>query len=71
MHAEIHIDNSVIMLANVTDKYKQQPAGLFIYVDNCDIVYEKAVASGASVISKPADQEYGRSGGVKDVFGNT
>ncbi|MDB4920979.1 VOC family protein [Mucilaginibacter sp.] len=71
MHAEISIGNSVIMMADATDEFNQQNAGLFIYVDDCDTVFQKALDNDAIVVMEPADQSYGRSGGVKDAFGNT
>ncbi|MGN6641099.1 MAG: VOC family protein [Mucilaginibacter sp.] len=71
MHAEISIGDSVIMFADATDQYMQQNAGLFIYVDDCDAVYQQALNNGASTVSAPADQSYGRSAGIKDPFGNT
>jgi PhnB protein len=71
MHAEISIGNSVIMLADATEQFKVQNAGLFVYVDNCDTVYQKALENGATTVMEPADQTYGRSAGVKDAFGNT
>jgi PhnB protein len=71
MHAEISIGGSVIMVADATELYKPQPAGLFIYVDDCDAVYKNALANGATSKSEPADQTYGRSAGVNDAFGNT
>jgi PhnB protein len=71
MHAEINIGGSVIMFADVTEQFKSQTAGLFIYVDDCDNVYKKALDNGAISIMEPADQEYGRSSGVMDQFGNT
>ncbi|SHN35404.1 VOC family protein [Mucilaginibacter sp. OK098] len=71
MHAEIRVSESVIMLADATDQFKQQNAGLFIYVDDCDTVFQKALDNGATTVMEPADQSYGRSGGVKDAFGNT
>ncbi|CAN5365551.1 VOC family protein [soil metagenome] len=71
MHAEISIAGSAIMVADATEQYKPQPAGLFIYVDDCDTTYQKALANGAAIVTEPADQEYGRSAGVKDPFGNT
>lgn len=70
-HAEISIGSSVIMIADATEQYKPQPAGLFVYVDDCDTVYKNALENGASSVSEPADQSYGRSAGVKDGFGNT
>ena len=70
-HAEISIGASVIMIADATEQYKPQPAGLFIYVDDCDTAYKNALENGATTISEPAGQSYGRSAGVKDGFGNT
>jgi PhnB protein len=71
MHAEINIKGSTIMFADCTDTYTQQNAGMFIYVDNCDETYQKALDNGAENIMPPADQPYGRSAGVKYPFGNT
>lgn len=71
MHAEINIKGSTIMFADCTDTYQQQNAGMFIYVDNCDETYKKAIDNGAESVMEPADQPYGRSAGVKDPFGNT
>jgi PhnB protein len=71
MHAEISIGGSVVMFADATEQYKKQTAGLYLYVDDCDAVYQKAIENGATSASEPADQSYGRSGGFKDPFGNT
>ena len=71
MHAEISIGESVIMIADATAQYSVQNAGLFIYADDCDAVFQKALDNGATTLMVPADQSYGRSGGVKDAFGNT
>lgn len=71
LHAETLIGDSTIMFADATEKYKPQPAGLFIYVDNADERFRKAVEAGAKVINEVADQPYGRSGGGTDPFGNS
>ena len=71
MHAEIMIGESTIMFADSTDNYEPRTAGLFIYVDNADDRYKKAVEAGATMITPLSDQPYGRSGGVADPFGNT
>ena len=71
MHAEIMIGESTIMLADSTDKFKTQPAGLFVYVADADVTYNKAIEAGATKIDEISDQSYGRSGGVIDPFGNT
>jgi PhnB protein len=71
MHAEISIGGSVIMFADATEQYSKQTAGLFIYVDDCDTIYQKGLDNGAISLMEPADQGYGRSGGIRDPFGNT
>jgi uncharacterized glyoxalase superfamily protein PhnB len=70
MHAEIKIGNSVIMFADSTERYPPMPAGLFICVEDADKTYKSALDNGAIAVTELADQSYGRSGGVKDIFGN-
>jgi uncharacterized glyoxalase superfamily protein PhnB len=71
MHGEVKIGDSVIMFADSTEQYAPQPAGFFIYVEDTDETYKKALEKGAASVTEIADQSYGRSGGVKDAFGNT
>jgi PhnB protein len=71
MHAEIMIGGSTIMFADVTEHFARRPAGMFVYVENADETYAKALANGAESIMPPADQPYGRSCGIKDPFGNS
>jgi PhnB protein len=71
MHAEYTIGTSTVMLANSTSNYKACPAGLYIYVENTDDTFEKAVKAGVTVIDQPSNKEYGRTAGFKDEFGNT
>jgi uncharacterized glyoxalase superfamily protein PhnB len=59
------------MFADTTEKITSQTAGLFIYVDNADETFKMAIEEGATVVSEVSDHPYGRSGGVKDPFGNT
>ena len=71
MHAEIKIGNSVIMFADTAGQFPPQPGGFFIYVEDTDEIYQRALENGATAVTKIADQSYGRSGGVKDAHGNT
>ena len=71
MHAELKIGNASIMCAEATDQWKTEPAGLFIYVENADASYAKALELGCTTIMELTDQPYGRTCGVKDTFGNT
>ncbi len=70
-HSEIQIGDSTIMFADSTEQFKPQPGSLFIYVDDADDAFKKAIAHGASAINEVADQSYGRSGGVEDSNGNS
>jgi PhnB protein len=50
---------------------KLMPAMLYLYVDDADAWYRKAMAAGAESIREPADQIYGdRTGAVRDLAGN-
>ena len=71
MHAEIKVGESVIMLADSNAQYPPSTAGMFIYVGDADTTYQNALAAGATSITAPADQPYGRSAGILDPFGNT
>lgn len=71
MHAEIAIGDSVVMFADATDTYSSRPAGMFLYVADCDATYQTALDNGATSVAPPTDQSYGRGAGVLDPFGNT
>lgn len=71
MHSEVSIGDSTIMFADSTGRFPPRTTGLFVYVDNADDTYKKAIDNGAKVITELSDQSYGRSGGVEDSFGNT
>jgi len=71
MHAELQIGDCVVMLADSTEQFPPRTGAFFIYVDNADYRYNKALDAGAEVATPIADQSYGRSGGIKDPHGNT
>ncbi|MDR7128496.1 putative glyoxalase superfamily protein PhnB [Algoriphagus sp. 4150] len=71
MHAEIKIGESTVMVAESTADYKPQNACLFVYVKDADAAFELALKLGAEMVLEVSDKPYGRSGGVKDPFGNT
>jgi len=70
MHGEIMIGDSKVMIGEASDKWPTNTAGMFIYVADVDNTYKAALAAGATSIMEPADQDYGRSGGIKDSWGN-
>jgi PhnB protein len=68
--AEIRIGDSLIMVTSAAERHLF-PAFLYIYVDNADQSYERAVAAGAATIEAPVDTPYGdRRAMVRDPFGN-
>lgn len=70
-HAEVRIDDSVIMLGERPDGREPVHCSTHVYVPDVDATYRSALATGASSISEPRDQPYGdRSAGVRDAQGN-
>ena len=77
MHAELRIGNSMIMLNDeMGDQCKSaetsggSPAAFYLYVDNADAAFKKAVDAGAAVVMPVQDMFWGdRWGQVKDPFG--
>ena len=70
-HAEVRIGDSVVMVGEACDAWKPMPSALYLYVNNTDAVYQRALQAGATSVMEPADQFYGdRSAGVQDPSGN-
>jgi PhnB protein len=69
-HCEAQIGGSTIMFSNSRGEWKPATANMFLYVLNADETYRKAIEAGAVSVMEVADQDYGRSGGVSDPFGN-
>ena len=71
MHAEVQIGDSKVMMGAAMGEWKAKPCSLYLYVEDVDAVYHRAVQAGATSAREPADQFYGdRSGGVIDPCGN-
>lgn len=71
MHAEIKIGDSMVMLGDATEQWKPITGAIYLYVNDADAVYKRALQAGATSIMEPVDQFYGdRHGGVKDPAGN-
>jgi uncharacterized glyoxalase superfamily protein PhnB len=70
-HAEIRVGDSVVEMGEAHGKYEPMAAMFYLYVPDCDAMYRRALAAGATSVAEPADHPYGdRSGAVKDAFGN-
>jgi PhnB protein len=70
-HTEVRIGDSVLMLSEARGTYHAMPTMLYLYVEDADFTFQKAIAAGATPVMPVQDQAYGdRSGGVKDMCGN-
>jgi PhnB protein len=75
-HAQIKIGNSFVMMGErMTGDSPWKDAGtsmmMYLYVDDADALFNRAVAAGAKVLMPVADMFYGdRSGGVMDPYGH-
>jgi len=70
-HARIEIGDSVLEMGEAHGDIQPMPAMFYLYVEDCDAVYDRALQAGATSVRELADQPYGdRNGGVKDPFGN-
>jgi PhnB protein len=71
MHAEIRIGDSPIMLSEACQEMGPMPASLYLYLEEADAAFARAVEAGATPIMEPADMLWGdRFGCVKDAWGN-
>ena len=72
MHAEIKIGDSLVMLGQAGGPWKARSAALYLWVENVDATYARALQAGATSESEPEDKPYGhRSAGVVDPNGVT
>ena len=71
MHAEVSIGDSIIMISDTMEGMQAQTAMLYLYLDDVDSVFQKAVQAKATPVREPRDEFYGdRSGAVRDEWGN-
>ena len=72
MHAELRLDDSVLMLG---DPGKDWPAGasnVHLYVPDVDAAYQRALAAGAESVQEPVRKDDpDKRGGFKDPGGTT
>ncbi len=80
MHAEIKIGDSIIMLSDESPEMGSRgpktlggtPTSLFLYVDDVDMLYQGAIAAGATAEQPPQDAFWGdRWGSLHDPFGHS
>ena len=70
-HVELMIGDSRVMIGDATSEWKAMPGRGYLYVNDADAVYERALKAGATSIRGLVNQFYGdRSAVVQDPCGN-
>ena len=70
-HAELRIGDSVVMLSDSTAKYPPVASQVYVYLEDVDKAYLRALDAGGVSLQEPADQFYGdRNAGVRDPTGS-
>ena len=71
MHAILQIGDSKIMISDSNENMKPMPCFLYVYVNNVDETYRKAIQAGGTSMRKPTDEFYGdRGASILDLEGN-
>ncbi len=69
-HAELHIGNSMVMLADSREDIPARPTMMYVYVADVDDIHAKAIAAGALSEKEPSDEHYGdRTASVRTASG--
>lgn len=71
LHAELLLGNGSIMFGGATADWPAETGSVFLYVNDTDGIYEKALARGSHPRQAPEDKDYGRAAGFRDPFGNS
>ncbi|MBW4550956.1 MAG: VOC family protein [Aphanocapsa sp. GSE-SYN-MK-11-07L] len=72
IHAEVRIDDTVVMIADSGEGWPPMPAHVHLYVSDVDAIYQRAIAAGAISVQEPIKKEdEDKRGGVKDAGGTT
>lgn len=69
-HVTVKLGDSILEMGEAYGPYQPMPGMYYLYVQDADALYRRALAAGASSLYEPADMPYGdRVGGVRDVSG--
>jgi len=72
VHAEVRIDDTVVMIADGGGDWPPIASNVHVYVPDVDATYERALEAGAIAIQKPVMKEdEDKRGGVKDAGGTS
>lgn len=72
MHSTVSIGDSTLMIGDTMEGMEKQTSMLYLYAEDVDAVFQKALKAQATNVREPKTEFYGdRSGAVKDKWGNT
>lgn len=72
IHAEVRIEDSVVMIADWAEGWPPVTAHVHLYVPDVDATYRRALEAGATSVQEPVRKEdEDKRGGVKDPGGTT
>jgi len=72
MHAEMRIDDTVLMLADGVEGWPPCPCHVHVYVADVDATYQRGLEAGATAVMAPSKKEdEDKRGGIKDAGGTT
>lgn len=70
MHAEVRIDDTIVMLADGAEGWPPVSSYVHVYVADVDSTYQRALAAGATTVQAPVKKDDAdKRGGVKDAGG--
>jgi uncharacterized glyoxalase superfamily protein PhnB len=70
-HAKVLIGDTVVELGEAHGDFPPMPPCIFLWVDDADRVYARAIAAGGKSLREPADAPWGaRTSTVEDFAGN-
>jgi uncharacterized glyoxalase superfamily protein PhnB len=72
VHAEVRLDDSIIMLTDAKPGWPATAAHVYVYVPDVDDAYRRALAAGATSLQEPVQQgDADKRGGIRDAGGTT
>jgi uncharacterized glyoxalase superfamily protein PhnB len=72
VHAEVRIDDTVVMLADGAEGWPPVPSHVHVYVADVDDSYRRALEAGATSVQEPVQKDDpDKRGGVRDPGGTT
>ena len=72
LHAEVRIDDTVVMLADGGGAWPPIPSNVHVYVADVDDTYRRSLEAGAASVQEPLKKDdEDKRGGVRDPGGTT